>query len=63
MVVDALFGKIEENGSLFFLSLPIPGWLKEACREWMENDSIVHLIQIIQEDPNPRKGIHGNKIH
>jgi hypothetical protein len=45
VVVDALSRKFEEDGSLFSLSLPILGWLEEAHQEWLENDTIVQLIQ------------------
>jgi hypothetical protein len=36
VVVDALSRQFEEDGSLFALSLPSPGWLEEAHREWLE---------------------------
>jgi hypothetical protein len=56
VVVDALSRQFEEDGSFFALSLPILGWLEEAHQEWLENDTIVQLIQRLQEDPNPPKG-------
>jgi hypothetical protein len=33
VVVDALSKQLEKDGYLFALSLPILGWLKEACQE------------------------------
>jgi hypothetical protein len=55
VVVDALSRQFEEDGSLFSLSLPSPGWLEEACKEWLENDTLRKLIQWLQVDPNPPK--------
>jgi hypothetical protein len=56
VVVDALSNQFEENGSLFALSLPISCWIAEAHQEWLANDTIIQLIQRIQEDFNPPKG-------
>ena len=43
-VINALSRKFDKDGSFFALSLPIPSCLKEARREWLENDTIVQLI-------------------
>jgi hypothetical protein len=56
VVVGTLSRKIGEDESFFTLSLPIPSWLEETCREWLVNDTIVQLIHGLQEDPNPSKG-------
>jgi hypothetical protein len=45
VVVDSLSRQFEEDGSLFALPLPTSGWLKEAHKEWLENDTSVQLIQ------------------
>jgi hypothetical protein len=55
VVVDALSRQFEEDGSLLALSLPSLGWLKEAHREWLENNTLRKLIQWLQVDPNPPK--------
>jgi hypothetical protein len=39
IVVDALSRQFEEDGSLLSLSLPSPGWLEEARREWLANSA------------------------
>jgi hypothetical protein len=45
VVVDALSRQFEEDGSLFALSLPSLGWLEEAHKEWLENNTLRKLIQ------------------
>ena len=55
-VVDGLSREFEEDGSLFALSLPSLGWLKESCMEWLVNSTLRELIQPLQEDPNSHKG-------
>jgi hypothetical protein len=55
VVVNALSQQFEEDGSLFVLYFPILGWLKEACQEWLENDTINQLIHGLWEYPNPPK--------
>ena len=59
MVIDALFRKFEEGGSLFALSFPFLGWIKESCQEWTKIGTIVQIIERIQEDSNPLKCILG----
>jgi len=44
MAANALYMKFEEDGSFFALSLTILGWIEEAHREWLANDTIVQLI-------------------
>jgi hypothetical protein len=56
VVVDALSRKYEEEGSLFSFILTTLDWLIEARQEWLENDTMVQLIQRLQEDPIPPKG-------
>jgi hypothetical protein len=55
VVVDALSRQLEEDVSLFALLLPSPGWLEDACKEWLANDTLRQLIQHLQVDPNPPK--------
>ena len=44
-VVSNLFSrKFEEEASLFAVSLLVQILIKEACQEWIVNDSIVQLI-------------------
>ena len=47
VVANSLLSQFEENGSLFPLSLLVPSWINEGCQEWMENDTIIQLFQII----------------
>jgi hypothetical protein len=54
VVVDLLSRQFED-GSLFALSLPRPGWLEDAHKEWLENDTLRKLIQHSWVDPNPPK--------
>jgi hypothetical protein len=55
VVVDSLSRQFEEDGSLFDLSLPSPGWIKEAHNEWLANNTLRQLIQQLQGEPNPPK--------
>jgi hypothetical protein len=56
-VVDALFKQFEEDGSMFSFSLPFLGWLiKEVVRECLENNTLVQVIQKLQEYANHPKG-------
>jgi hypothetical protein len=56
VVVDALSRQFEDDGSMFTLSLPVPGWLEDAHTEWFTNETTCQLIQRLQDDPNPPKG-------
>jgi hypothetical protein len=44
VVANALSWKYKEEGSLLALSLPIPTWLTEAHKKWMENNIMVEII-------------------
>jgi len=37
---NSLFKQFEEDGSLLALSLPSPGWIEEAHKEWLENNTL-----------------------
>jgi hypothetical protein len=56
VIVDVLSHHFDEVGSLFCLSLPILGWIKEADQEWLENDVIIQFIDMLQEYLNRPKG-------
>ena len=40
VVINVLSRQFDEDGSLFALSLPIPRWLEEACKEWLANNTL-----------------------
>ena len=55
-VADALSHQFEEESTLLAISLPIPEWIEEACREWFSHLGLSQLISQLQADPNPTKG-------
>lgn len=55
-VADALSRQFEEESTLLAISLPIPEWIKEACREWFSHPGLSKLISQLQVGPNSIKG-------
>jgi len=45
VVANELSKIFEEDGSLFALPLLSPGWLEEAHKEWLTNNTLRKLIQ------------------
>ena len=45
VVVDAIWRKYEDEGSLFSLSFIVPYWLQDILQEWLHNLKSSHLIQ------------------
>ena len=50
---DVLYMQFKKEGSIFVLFLPILGCLEEVNQELMVNDTMVWLVERINEDPNP----------
>jgi len=56
IVVDALSHQFEEESTLLAISIPIPKWIEEACKEWFSHPWLFQLITQLQADPNSTKG-------
>ena len=52
VVADALSRQFEDEGTLQSISLPIPNWIEEDCKEWFSCPSLSQLINNLREDPN-----------
>jgi hypothetical protein len=50
VVVDALYKKYEDEGSLFSLSFIVPNWLQVVHQEWLHDPKSLHLIQKLQSN-------------
>jgi hypothetical protein len=48
--VTKLFGKYEDEGSLFSLSFIVPDWLQVVRQEWLHDPKSLHLIQQLQSN-------------
>lgn len=44
VVADALSCQFEEESTLLAISLPIPEWIEEACKEWFSHPFLSQLI-------------------
>ena len=56
VVVDALSCQFEDERTLLSISLPIPDWIEEACKEWFSHPFLSQLINNLREDPNSSVG-------
>ena len=56
IVADALSRQFEEESTLLAISLPIPEWIEEACKEWFSHPGLSQLITQLQADPNSTEG-------
>ena len=52
LVVDNLSNQFEDESILLSISLPIPDWIEEACKEWFSHLSLSQLINNLRKDPN-----------
>ena len=43
VVADALSRQFEEESTLLAISLPIPEWIEEACKEWFSHPFLSQL--------------------
>jgi hypothetical protein len=50
VVVDALFWKYEEDGSLFSLSFIVPDWLQVVHQKWLQDPKISILLHQLQHN-------------
>eukprot|EP00253_Pinus_taeda_P025507 PITA_25507 len=50
--VDALSRHFEDESTLLSISLPIPDWIEEACKEWFSHPSFSQFINNLRADPN-----------
>jgi hypothetical protein len=62
VVMDPLFRKYEEEGSLFSLSFITFDWVNGIRNEWFIDPKIVSLIQQFQHDSNVSLGYTGHKL-
>ena len=44
VVEDALSCQFGEERTVLAISLPIPEWIEEACKEWFSHPSLSQLI-------------------
>jgi hypothetical protein len=50
VVVDALYRKYEEDGSLFSLSFIVRDWLQVVRQEWLQDPKISSLLHQLQHN-------------
>jgi hypothetical protein len=65
VVVDILFQKYEDEGSLFSLSFIVPDWLQAVCQEWLHDPKISHMIQKMKANSPVSLGYswHKDELH
>jgi len=52
VVVDALSHQFEDESTRLSISLPIPDWIEEACKEWFSHTSLSKHINNLREGHN-----------
>jgi hypothetical protein len=56
VVVDAIFRKYEDEGSLFSISFIIPNFLQVVHQEWLHDPKSFHMIQQLQSSSPVSQG-------
>ncbi len=53
---DALSCQFEDESTMLSISLHIPDWIEEACKEWFSHPSLSQLINNLRAYPNSTVG-------
>jgi hypothetical protein len=64
LVSYSLSQKYEDEGSLFSFSFILRDWLQDVCQEWLQDPTILHMIQQLQDNylVSPGYSWHNDEI-